>query len=254
MINAGLADTLPVKHIMQVFLMSVLNTVSIVLVEPSHPGNIGATARAMKNMGLSNLVLVRPREFPSEEATQRAASAGDVLECARCVSTLAEAIADAERVYGCAADLRDQVWPVFSAEALGLELAGAQAGRRVAIVFGRESTGLNNDELALCHAQVQIPTDSAYNSLNLAQAVQVVCYEIYKATLGAVGAHELPVLANQAKCEALFQAFTGAAERVGYYDPQRPLNFPTRMRQVILQMSLHDSDADMLLGFLKRVL
>ncbi|PIQ42674.1 MAG: tRNA (cytosine(32)/uridine(32)-2'-O)-methyltransferase TrmJ [Gammaproteobacteria bacterium CG11_big_fil_rev_8_21_14_0_20_46_22] len=233
--------------------MSRLDNLSIVLVEPSHPGNIGATARAMKNMGLSNLVLVSPREFPSEEATQRAASAADVLERARCVSTLAEAIADVERVYGCAADLRDQAWPVFSAEALGLEVAGAQVGRRMAIVFGRESTGLNNEELALCHAQVQIPTDSAYNSLNLAQAVQVVCYELHKATLGAVGDAELPALANQAKCAALFQAFAAAAERVAYYDPKRPLNFPTRMRQVILQMNLQDSDADMLLGFLKRL-
>lgn len=232
---------------------SLLNSITIVLLEPSHPGNIGATARAMKNMGLSNLRLVRPREFPSEIATQRASSAADVLDAAAAYDTFDEAIADCERVYACAADRRDQAWPVFTPEVLAEKIKNENGLSKTAIVFGRESTGLTNEELRLAHAQIQIPTHADYNSLNLAQAVQVVCYELYKASFDTVSIGEPAALAVHAKRVALYEAFEMAAIKLEYYQPDRPLNFPTRMRQIITQMDLLDKDADLLLGFLKRI-
>jgi len=227
--------------------------VRIVLVETKHPGNIGSVARAMKNMGLKELVLVKPRCFTDDpEAQALAVNAADILNDARIVSSFAEAVADCGVVFGTAADNRDQVWPTLSAEKMAKKIHSDYASEKVAVVFGRESTGLNNEELTHCQAQIQIPTADEYTSLNLAQAVQVVCYEIFKAQHTAPE-KQLPALADQQKCQILYEAFTRAAETVGYFDPARPLNFPVRMQQIIQQMALLDKDADLLLGFLKRV-
>ncbi|MGC8120482.1 tRNA (cytosine(32)/uridine(32)-2'-O)-methyltransferase TrmJ [Marinobacter sp. VGCF2001] len=154
------------------------NQVRIVLVETSHSGNIGAVARAMKNMGLGNLWLVNPSSFPDEASYARASSAADVLDAARVVSSLDEALADCVLVMGTSARGRKVPWPVISPPVAASTAAENSERGPVALVFGRESNGLSNDELQRCHYHIHIPSNPDYSSLNLAMAVQVVCYEL----------------------------------------------------------------------------
>jgi len=162
-----------------------LENTRIVLVNTSHPGNIGAAARAMKNMGLSRLYLVDPKEHPTFEAYSRAAGADDVLGDAVVTESLAEALNGCVWVAGTSARERAVQWPVYDPrECADLCLEQSQQGD-VAIVFGRERTGLTNEELELCNGLVHIPTNPEYNSLNVAAAVQVLCYELRTAFLSA---------------------------------------------------------------------
>jgi TrmH family RNA methyltransferase len=156
--------------------LSQLDHVQIVLVGTTHPGNIGATARAMKNMGLSRLVLVDPLRFPAAEATARASGAVDILHQAHCVATLADALRDSVLVFGTSARQRSITWPVLTPRACAAQ--ALQTAAPVSLVFGREHSGLSNEELDLCHYLIQIPTNADYASLNLAAAVQVLCYEL----------------------------------------------------------------------------
>lgn len=157
--------------------------VRIVLVETSHPGNIGASARAMKTMGLDELVLVAPREFPSAEATARASGADDVLARARVVDSLAEAIADCGFVAGASARLRRLSWPLVDPRRGAASLWRHAPDTSVAMVFGPEHSGLTNEDLGRCNQVVHIPANPAYSSLNVAMAVQVLCYELRMAAL-----------------------------------------------------------------------
>jgi tRNA (cytidine32/uridine32-2'-O)-methyltransferase len=152
--------------------------VRIVLVETSHPGNIGAAARAMKTMGLVDLALVRPKHFPSEEATARASGADDLLQRARVFESLPEAIADCRYVVGASARLRAMRWPVDDPRAMAQNVWRQLAEGAVAIALGPEQSGLTNEDMLRCHALVHIPTAPDYGSLNLAMAVQVLCYEL----------------------------------------------------------------------------
>ncbi|TXR53086.1 RNA methyltransferase [Reinekea thalattae] len=154
--------------------------IRIVLVKTWHPGNIGAVARAMKNMGLYQLYLVDPVDFPSEEASNRSGKALDVLEQATVVTSLSEAIADCALVIGTSARDRSIKLPALSPEQCAQKSMTEQQQAPVAIVFGRERTGLLNDEIQQCHFQVNIDTSPEYPVLNLSQAVQIICYEIFK--------------------------------------------------------------------------
>ncbi|WP_299236570.1 RNA methyltransferase [uncultured Halomonas sp.] len=159
-----------------------LSNIRIVLVQTFHPGNIGAAARAMKTMGLSELVLVNPRRFPDPEATRLAAGAEDLVEDARVVGSLAEAVSDCVQVVGASARLRSLPLPHFDEpDAMACELVEHAAHDPVALVFGRERFGLTNDEIALCSHQVSIPANPDYGILNLSQAVQVLAYEAFTA-------------------------------------------------------------------------
>lgn len=162
-----------------------LDNIRIVLVNTSHPGNIGATARAMKNMGLSKLYLVEPKEFPSFEAYSRAASADDVLGDAIVVDSLQEAIADCVWVAGTSARMRTVKWQVHDPRQCAENVIRLSADGEVALVFGRERTGLSNEELEHCNSLVHIPTNPDYSSLNVAAAVQVLCYECRMAGIAA---------------------------------------------------------------------
>jgi tRNA (cytidine32/uridine32-2'-O)-methyltransferase len=154
------------------------NQIRIILVETSHSGNIGAVARAMKNMGLGNLWLVNPKSFPDETSYARAAGASDILDCAHVVSSLDDALADCVLVMGTSARGRKVPWPVIAPpEAASVAALNAEKGP-VALVFGRENHGLSNDELHKCHYHIHIPSNPDYSSLNLAMAVQVMCYEL----------------------------------------------------------------------------
>ncbi|HEY9050686.1 MAG TPA: RNA methyltransferase [Gammaproteobacteria bacterium] len=159
-----------------------LDKIRIVMVKTTHPGNIGAAARAMKNMGLQRLYLVSPEQFPSFEASSRAASATDVLQKAVVVDTLAKALQGCTLVVGTTARMRSVQWPQINARQCGELLVEESQQHEVALVFGTERTGLANDELEQCQTLVNIPTGEDYASLNVAQAVQILCYEILMAS------------------------------------------------------------------------
>ncbi|MBT8112253.1 MAG: RNA methyltransferase, partial [Gammaproteobacteria bacterium] len=159
------------------------NQIKVVLVEPSHPGNIGAVARAAKTMCIENLVLVNPEEFPSGQARARATGAVDVLERAVVCHSLKEAIADCTFVVGASARERGLQCPEITPDNVGARVWQELEQGNVAIVFGRESSGLSNEELDQCHYLTTIPANWEFSSLNLASAVQVICYEIYSAYL-----------------------------------------------------------------------
>jgi len=155
-----------------------LDNIRIVLVNTSHPGNIGSAARAMKTMGIHDLVLVDPVEAPDGQTTAMAAGAVDVLANARTVTTLAEAVADCGLVIGSSARSRTLEWPLLDPREAGAKSILESTRHKVALVFGRERTGLTNEELQQCHYHVCIPANPDYSSLNLAMAVQTICYEV----------------------------------------------------------------------------
>ena len=156
-----------------------LSHIKIVLVETTHPGNIGAVARAMKNMAMANLWLVSPKIFPSAEATSRASGADDVLAKATICKSLQEAIADCQIVIGASARCRTISWPEMTPRECAEHVVPNGSDNKIAIIFGRENSGLKNHELDLCHFLLRIPCNSEYSSLNIAAAVQVVCYELF---------------------------------------------------------------------------
>lgn len=195
----------------------------IILVNTSLPANIGAAARAMKTMGLSDLVLVAPKQFPHADASSLASSASDVLAQARVVATLEEAIADCQLVLGTSARNRTIGLPQLDARSAGATAQQhAQVGAKVAIIFGREDRGLTNEELMLCHAHVFIPTNPVYGVLNVAAAVQVLAYEVRMACLLAESEYgaELGAGADLTQAGASL-AMDGERELTGMY-LQRP--------------------------------
>ena len=220
---------------------TLLDRVHIVLVEPQHPGNIGAAARAMKTMGLGRLHLVRPREFPSPEADARAAGAEDLLLHADVAPDLVSATAGISLMLGTSARRRGVALPEHTPrEAATLLLAGAALGE-VALVFGAERTGLTNDELARCQGAVRIPTDPVFSSLNLAAAVQVLCYELRVAALAATAAAEATTPrrlaaddqpATVAELEGLFGHLERALDAIAFFKGRSPVTIMRRLRRL----------------------
>lgn len=231
----------------------------IVLVGTQHPGNIGSAARAMKTMGLRGLVLVAPERFPHQDAVAMAAGAGDVLDSARVVPDLATAVADCRLVLGCTARSRrialDELLP-REAAARAVATAAAPAGTTAAVVFGRERTGLDNDELQLCHAAVTIPADPEYSSLNLAAAVQVLSYELRLAMLGprealpAVPAPDGDVPASHAELEGFFAQLADTLDAIDFHKGRAPESALRKLRRIFLRAALDDRDVRLLRGVL----
>ena len=162
-----------------------LDHIKFVLVRPTHPGNIGATARAMTTMGIAQLSLVAPKEYPSEVATARAAGANEVLHGAQVVASLDDAIADCGLVVATTARERTTKWPTLAPREAMTKVIGNSSQCKVAIVFGQERSGLTNEELDCCHFMVKIPTNPEYSSLNIASAVQILSYELRLAHLAS---------------------------------------------------------------------
>ena len=152
--------------------------IRVVLINTSHPGNIGAAARAMKTMCLKNLVLVDPKQFPHADASARASGADDILATAKVCSSLDEAIGDCSLVLGASARVRRLSWPMLDPRECAHVVMEATLENKIAILFGREHSGLTNEELSRCHYLVNIPSNSEYGSLNLAAAVQIISYEL----------------------------------------------------------------------------
>jgi tRNA/rRNA methyltransferase len=234
-----------------------LERIRIVLSHPSHPGNIGAAARAMKTMGLSQLVLVNPRAFPDPQADAMAAAALDVLANARVVATLSEALTGTLFATALTARRRElAVEPLWAREAAA-ELVSAAGEGDVAVVFGNETSGLSNDEVALCRRWASIPTQagpqSGGSSLNLAQAVQVMCYEMRMAardpgSLPPVSGAGQP--ASHDDVEGLLGHLERAAFVSGYLDPDQPKRFMPRMRRLLARANIEQEEIGILRGLL----
>ena len=241
-------------------LMNTLPHIKIVLVNTSHPGNIGATARAMKNMGLSRLALVNPVEFPSGVAVGRAASALDVLEQAQVVNTLGEAIADCALVIGSSARSRSLPWPMLTPEQSAAKLIKESQSAKVALVFGREDSGLNNEELQLCHFHVQIPASPEYSSLNLAAAVMVLCYEIRRAVLRDEEADDKAEdeywdqeRATVEQVEYFYEHLERVLVEIDFHDLDNPRQLMQRMRRLFGRVRIDAMEMNILRGVLTNI-
>lgn len=228
-----------------------LACVRVVLVGTTHPGNIGAAARALKTMGLARLVLVAPRAFPDPEADARASGAADVLAQARVCPTLDEALAGTTLAIALSARRRGLSLPELDVRAAaGLAVEEAQRGD-VALVFGTESVGLSNDETLKCQRIAWIPTGASYSSLNLAAAVQVVAYEL---RMAAAGGAPRPSTAFDAASLEEIEAFFAHLERnlveSGFLDPAQPKRLMERLRRLFGRARLEREEVNILRGIL----
>lgn len=233
--------------------MNSLVNIRVVLVGTTHSGNIGAAARAMKVMGLTDLHLVAPRTFPSAEATAMASSADDVLARACLHGDLASAVADCRLVLGTSARLRALPMPQLDPRAAAARAVPEAASHPVALVFGREKNGLENTEIRQCHYLVHIPTSGVYQSLNLAQAVQILCYEVRLAALSDHVAEREPLDWSPAPNEKL-EHFFGRLERtlldIRYLNPRQPRRLMERLRRLFLRARPDVTELDILNGIL----
>lgn len=239
-----------------------LSSIRIVLVNTTHPGNIGATARAMKNMGLSTLYLVNPLQFPHVEATARASGADDILAYARTAETLEEAIQDCGLVVATTARERGIAWPTQPLRSAANQIINEAKSHQIAVLFGQEQSGLTNVELAHCHFMMTIPANPDYSSLNLAQAVQVVCYELYCASLQATALpdteaiafqNELDQLASAEELQKFYQHLQQALISLNFLDEKNPRKLMHRLIRLFNRARLERREINILRGILAAV-
>ncbi|HEY6941344.1 RNA methyltransferase [Dokdonella sp.] len=233
---------------------SPLELVRVVLVRTSHPGNIGSAARAIRTMGLHRLSLVAPEAFPHAEASALAAGAGDVVDAAAVHATLPEAVADCRLVLGATARRRGVVLEELDPrEAARRVLGAARAGHEVALLFGNERSGLDNDEIKHCHAGITIPADPTYSSLNVAQAVQVVAWEVRMAWLEhRVEAEPVPgdARADAAAMEQFFAHLARTLDAIDFHKGRSPERILQRLRRVFLRAAPDARELRVLHGIL----
>ena len=230
--------------------------VKIVLVGTSHPGNIGASARAMKVMGLNRLCLVAPKIAPNRQSRAMAVGAADLLDNAEIVDDLAEALTDCSAVFGTTARERTLEWPVLSPRDAATAVAEESRAGQVALVFGREDAGLSNDEVGLCHKLIRIPTAEAFSSLNLAQAVQVCAYELRMAstdtTIKSSQDPDDPPASGEATVR-LFDHWLQVMTDTGYFHPANPRLLPHRVRRMLAKARYSVTETQIFRGFLTAV-
>jgi TrmH family RNA methyltransferase len=229
--------------------------IRIVLVEPSHPGNIGAVARAMKNMALEELVLVRPKQFPHSEATARASGADDILERARVVNSVTEALAGCGFVAATTSRDRDQNFRLVDVRDAAERIVAEARRAPAAVLFGAERTGLTNDDLEAAHILIRIPANEAYLSLNLAMAVQLVAYELFRARGAKVV--QLPTdapLATPEEMDRLYVHLAQVMEEVEFRDrTQSGTNLMARIRRFLQRAELDQNEVHILRGLLTAI-
>lgn len=246
-----------------------LGKIRVVLMETSHPGNIGAVARAMKNMGMSSLYLVSPRAMPDDSSFGRAAGASDILDSLVLVDSLQKAVAGCGLVVGASARNRRIPWPVMNPRDCASEVLVKAAKTDVALIFGREDRGLSNEELQQCNFHVHIPANSEFSSLNLAMAVQVICYEVRMAYLSALegegndgsvaairgamdaGWDEQPATVDE--LEGFFDHLERTVKATGFLDPENPRQLMSRLRRLYLRSDLDKVELNILRGILTSV-
>ena len=229
--------------------------IRIVLIGTTHPGNIGAAARAMKTMCLDQLYLVNPQRYPSAEATSRASTANDLLARARVCATLDEALCDCSLVIGASARLRAMAWPQLDPRQSAALLLKESQHAHVALIFGREHSGLTNDELDRCQYLMHIPGNPEYNSLNLAAAVQVMAYEIMMSSQGSlpsdvgIDADDMDY-ASGAETEAFYAHLEETLVEIDFLDPENPRLLMRRLRRLFNRVRLDRNEVNILRGIL----
>ncbi len=233
--------------------------IRIVLVNTAHPGNIGAAARAMKNMSIEQLYLVEPKEFPAPRAVWRAAGAKDVLSEAKVVQSLDEAIADCGLVIGSSARERRIPWPVLSPRECGEKIWMEAVHQPIALLFGSEDRGLSNEHLQKCHYHVCVPANPDYSSLNLAAAVQVLTYEIKMASLAqnrdklsAPQTWDMPFAKSQ-NTELFYKHLEETMTGIGFYDSRNPKQLMTRIRRLFARVRMDEMEVSILRGLLSAI-
>lgn len=234
--------------------MKTLENIRFVLVGTTHPGNIGAAARAMKTMGLTNLHLVTPKIYPSAEATARASGADDVLANAAVHDSLDAALVGCQQVYGMSARLRHLPVPVVNPREAVTQIQQQSDDAQIAIIFGREHSGLTNEELDRCQHLVNIPANAEYSSLNLAAAVQVLAYELKMSfdpsiEVGRVGEQREAINADD--LEHLYGHFEQSLTKIGFLDPGQPKNLMRRLRRLFNRAELDRNELQILHGILR---
>jgi tRNA/rRNA methyltransferase len=233
-------------------LSAALDHIHVVLVEPQHSGNIGAVARAMKNMALSRLVLVNPVEHLAMEARMMAMHALDILQQAQVVDTLPQAIADAGYVVGTTRRLGKSRQAQQTSRSIAPLLLKLAASNPIALVFGREDSGLSNDELARCHELVTIPAHPTHGSLNLAQAVLLVCYELYVSAATPPLAQP-PRLATAEEVERLYARMQEVLRRIGFLHGSNPDRMMGYFRRFFARVGLKSRDVKVFLGVFRQI-
>ena len=232
--------------------MSLAN-IRIVLVNTSHPGNIGACARAMKTMGLNALYLVQPKHFPSDEATVRAAGADDILQTATVCDSLDQALSGCILTIGSSARRRTIEWPQLTPRACASELVQAAKQAPVALVFGREHSGLSNAELDRCHYLTCIPANPAFASLNIAAAVQVFTYELLLAQTDGLPALDAHVPVGVEQMELFYTHIEQVLVQIGFLNPLRPKKLMRRLRRLFGRARPDQNEINILRGMLTEV-
>ncbi len=228
----------------------------IVLVETSHPGNIGAVARAMKNMGLYDLALVNPKFFPHADATSRASGAHDILAQAQLHSCLSSALSESHLVLGASARDRTINWPLMSARECAEKFVREPAYQKknIALVFGRENSGLTNQELDLCHYLLRIPCNPEFSSLNLAAAVQVVSYELFQARQSKpYDAIEIPEdkPVTMEQMDQFYQHLHQTLVDIDFMHKDKSNSIMRRLRKIFNRIELENKELDILRGILR---
>jgi TrmH family RNA methyltransferase len=226
--------------------------VRVVLIDPSHPGNIGSVARAMKNMALEDLVLVRPRSFPHAESTALAAGADDILARARVVGTVAEAIADSSFIAGTTSRPRTYYWEFATAREVAGRIVALGEETRAALLFGSERYGLGTEDLNFCNVLVRIPANPEYSSLNLAMSVQLLAYELFVAREQPSSKMQLEQpLAASADVERLYVHLKQVLEEIEFED--RTGYLMERLRRLFNRAQLDQNELNILRGILSAV-
>lgn len=237
--------------------MKALDSIRIVLVGTTHPGNIGSAARAMKAMGLSRLYLVTPKHFPDQKAHELASGATDVLEQAVVTEALTEALQGCHQVFATSARFRKIALENMTPAQCAAQVAACSVATEVAIVFGREHAGLTNEELLHCHYHIHIPSNPVYNSLNLAQAVQIIAYELrcrWLANQDLMQAQEKSDrLATLDEVEGFYAHLHTVLVAIGFLKPSNPKRLFQRLRRLFNRSKLEALEVNILRGILSQI-
>lgn len=230
------------------------SNIRIVLCNPQHPGNVGASIRAMVTMGFLDLVLVNPRHYPHDQIETLASDAVKYLNKIVVASSLTEGIADCQLVIGLSARLRDLSPKIVTPEACANICINYSQESRVALLFGAESTGLTNDELLNCHYQVIIPTDRWYSSINLSQAVQIMCYLLHSQALTTAQIdNAINKLASQKDMELFFKQLELVLKRKKFLDATNPRRLMHRLKRMFNRIQMETTELNILRGILASI-
>ena len=231
------------------------NLINIVLVDTIHPGNIGSVARAIKTMGLKRLSLVNPRVFPSSDANALAGNATDILKNATLYSSIQDAIKNSTFVYATSARDRSIQWPILNAEQASAEIVEqANSEKEISIIFGKEDRGLTNDELELANKLIEIPANPEYPVLNIAMSVQLILYEIFKASSNDRPREwrDYPEV-NSEQLQRLIKHFIDTAIEIDVIDPENPKKIISRIKRMFTRLQPDEMEASFMRGFLSGI-